>query len=145
MIVADTNLVVYLHLPGPHSDLAERVRQADPCWVAPELWRSELRNVLVTCMRRGGLSLEEALGLAVRAEECVATAPIGTSSRRVLELAARSGCTAYDCEFVAMAEALGVPLVTCDQGILRSFPETALKMEHFLGRSTGSNHDSAFA
>lgn len=38
---------------------------------------------------------------------------------------AGSDCTAYDCEFVALAMQLGTKLVTADKKLLRSFPEHA--------------------
>jgi hypothetical protein len=48
------------------------------------------------------------------------------SSDALLKLGARSNCTAYDCEFVALAEAEGVQLVTADRQILQEFPEVAI-------------------
>ena len=46
-------------------------------------------------------------------------------SRLVLELVRDSDCSAYDCEFVALAMTLGVKLVTMDAKILRAFPKHA--------------------
>src|SRR5436190_18347548 len=43
----------------------------------------------------------------------------------VLKLAATSGRSAYACEFVALARALEVRLVTSDQEVLASFPADA--------------------
>ena len=57
MIVADTNLIAYLLLPGPLTDRAGRVYERDPVWVAPPLWRSEFRNVLVLHVRTGRIPL----------------------------------------------------------------------------------------
>ena len=54
------------------------------------------------------------------------------TSYHVLELVKQSTCTAYDCEFVALAQELGVPLVTTDRQILDQFPHTALSLETFL-------------
>ena len=53
-------------------------------------------------------------------------------SADVLNLAASSGCTAYDAEFVALARGLSVPLVTMDRELLEKFPETAVTPERFL-------------
>ena len=39
---------------------------------------------------------------------------------------ATSHCSAYDCEFVALALELEVPLVTADRQLLRSFPRIAV-------------------
>jgi hypothetical protein len=50
----------------------------------------------------------------------------------VLELAKRSGCTSYDCEFVSVALDLGVRLVTSDRQVLTAFPETAVSPEAFV-------------
>ncbi|MCO6439628.1 MAG: hypothetical protein J5I81_00810 [Nitrococcus mobilis] len=51
MIVADTNLLIYILLAGEHTLAAERVFQRDPEWAAPLLWRSEFRNVLALYLR----------------------------------------------------------------------------------------------
>lgn len=40
MIVADTNVLAYLLLPGPKSELAETLRENDLQWAASPLWRS---------------------------------------------------------------------------------------------------------
>jgi predicted nucleic acid-binding protein len=50
-----------------------------------------------------------------------------------LQLAAESGCSAYDCEFVALARDLEVPLVTADRQLLAAFPSTAVSPEAFVG------------
>ncbi len=50
------------------------------------------------------------------------------SSESVLTLVERSDCSAYDCEFVTLAQHLGVKLITMDGKILRAFPETAVAL-----------------
>lgn len=125
MIVADTNLLAYLLVPGEHSVRARVVLDADPVWCAPLLWRSELRNVLATYMKRGLLSLSEAQSIQQDAELLLDGREFTVDSATVLSLAASSGRSAYDCEFVALAIALGVPLVTTDGALLSSFPDVA--------------------
>jgi predicted nucleic acid-binding protein len=56
-------------------------------------------------------------------------------THQVLELAARSGCAADDCEFVALAQDLGVTLVTADRRVLAGFPAVARAPEAYAGRA----------
>jgi len=58
MIVADTNLLIYLYVQGQRTAESEAVLQRDPSWAVPLLWRSEFRNVLIGLVRRDVLSLE---------------------------------------------------------------------------------------
>ena len=46
---------------------------------------------------------------------------IVVDSATVLALAASSNCSAYDCEFVALADYLDVPLVTADRKLKTRF------------------------
>ena len=49
-------------------------------------------------------------------------------SNQVLELVRSSDCSAYDCEFVALAMELGTKLVTMDRKLLKAFPKYAFDM-----------------
>lgn len=129
MIVVDTNVLAYLYLPGEHTAAAEALLARQPDWAAPVLWRSELRNVLAGCLRRGLLTFEQASAIQREAQELMQGAEHEVDSRQVLQLAQRSGCSAYDCEFVALAQQLGVPLATMDGQVMRAFPDIA----HSLG------------
>ena len=53
------------------------------------------------------------------------------ATKDVLRLAAASNCSAYDCEFVALAQALEVPLVTSDAAVLKAFPSVAVSLGTF--------------
>lgn len=132
MIVADTNLIAAFHLSTEWTQDAYAVLRFDPDWVAPGLWRSEFRNVIVNQMRHGLLSLGNAKRLTAAAESFMEGKEHDVPSSAVLEFAASSGCTAYDCEFVALAASLGVPLVTHDRKLRRAFPGTAVSVEEFL-------------
>jgi predicted nucleic acid-binding protein len=125
VIVVDTNVVAYLLLPGPQTALAEELLIQQPEWAAPPLWRSEWRNVLAGYLRRGTLDLDQALALQQQAELLVIRHEEPVSSRAVLQLVASSRCSAYDCEFVAAAQQLGVPLVTADRALWAAFPDVA--------------------
>jgi predicted nucleic acid-binding protein len=122
MIVVDTNVVAYLLLPGPQTAAAEALLEAHPTWAAPPLWRSEWRTVLCGTLRRGSLSLEQVIALQLQAETLVISHEEPVQSEAVLQLAASSGCSAYDCEFVAAAQQLDAPLITADRALRKAFP-----------------------
>ncbi|MGA7980192.1 MAG: type II toxin-antitoxin system VapC family toxin [Chromatiaceae bacterium] len=128
MIVVDTNIITYLLLPTPITAAAEALYQSDPGWAAPLLWRSEFRNVLALYMRKGSLPLDGALALQERAEDLVAGREFQVQSTAVLRLARSSGCSAYDCEFVAVAQDLHTRLYTADKGLLRAFPDLTVAL-----------------
>jgi len=132
VIVTDTNLIAYFAIRDANSELADAVFETDSVWVAPLLWRSELRSALTKYIWHAGMSLESALRALHSAEEVIAGREYRVSSEKVLELAAQSRCTAYDCEYVALAQDLGVPLVTADRQVLRAFPKIAVSLEKFV-------------
>jgi predicted nucleic acid-binding protein len=51
-----------------------------------------------------------------------------------MELVAVSPCSAHDCEYVALADTLGVPLLTYDRGVLDAFPDQATAPGAYLSR-----------
>lgn len=125
MIVVDTNIIVHLWIETAETPLAHELLRADPEWRAPALWRSELRNAVALFMRHRSLALDAAKELVRSAEELMAGGEFVVDSSAVLDLVARSTCSAYDCEFVALAHGLGVPLITTDRKIVREFPRVA--------------------
>ena len=132
MIVVDTNLLVYLLVPSGLTAQAEAVFEQDSQWITPLLWRSEFRSALVGLIRQGNITVDIAREIAHRAESWMSGREYPASTDRVLRLAAGSVCSSYDCEFVAVAQDLAVPLVTADRQILRAFPETAVSLDGFL-------------
>ena len=127
-VVVDTNVLAYYWLPGEQSATAFALRRATEDWYAPILWRSEFRNILAGFLRRGALSLAQAQAAIRAAEEDLEGFEGHVGSAQVLELVEQSSCSAYDCEFVALAMARDVPLVTEDKRVLHSFPNTATTM-----------------
>jgi predicted nucleic acid-binding protein len=128
VIVVDTNVLACLYLPTSYTAHAEALLQRDPEWAAPILWRSELRNILAGYLRRRTLSFEAAGAIQAEAEGLLAGNEHMVDSLRVLELVRDSDCSAYDCEFVALAMRLGTKLITMDAKLLRAFPEQAVAL-----------------
>ena len=128
MIVVDSNVLAYLYLPGDHTAGAEALLERDPEWAAPVLWRSEFRNILAGYMRRKTLTFDQACRLQDEAEGLLAGAEFEVDSWTVLELVRDSDCSAYDCEFIALAIKLDTKLVTVDKKLLRVFPKRAMAL-----------------
>lgn len=125
MIVVDANVLVYLWLRESYADIATRLLSFDSQWIAPLLWRSEFRNVVVGALRKRRITRDNALAAIDGAERQMDGNERMVDSRDVLRLAVLSGCTAYDCEYVALAEAAGVALITNDSQVLKAFPAIA--------------------
>ena len=132
MIVVDSNVIAYCWVNGPLTSVAQRVRAKDPDWHVPILWRSEMRSILTGYLRDGSLTGPHIARIMGEAEGALAGAEHLLPSSRVFEIAGRSRLSAYDCEFVALASALAVPLVTADKAVLKAFPDNAVTMEAFL-------------
>lgn len=133
MIVVDTTLISYFTIEGEFTEEAVAVRTQDSEWAAPLLWRSEFLNVVWTYVRRGDVDLSLALEHLDTAEDLIGPRSYSVSASEVLRLATRSGCTAYDCQYVVLARTESVPLVTRDVEVQEAFPNTALSPEQFLG------------
>ena len=130
MIVADTTLLVQ-HILA-EEPAAQAVRDVDAAWVAPPLSATEVRSALLTYVRAGRMSADE----AIRA--CALAAALADRTRSVqdadvLRAAARYGLSAYDGECVALAQALGVRLVTSEKRVLAAVPDVAVVPEAFAG------------
>lgn len=134
MIVVDTNIISYFYIASSQSSLAERLFTANPHWHAPTLWKSEFRSVLGLYLRKGILELNDVLTILQQAEKLMQHNAYDVSSSHVMRLVNSSDCSAYDCEFVALAQHLDVPLITAGKKILRQFPENAISLAAYLER-----------
>ncbi|MEO5599704.1 MAG: type II toxin-antitoxin system VapC family toxin [Cyclobacteriaceae bacterium] len=131
MIAIDTNILVYLWLPSDKTPVAEKIYYKDSNWIAPAVWRSEFRNVVSLYIRRG-VSFADGLESINRAENLMKENEIQVNSEEVMKLVQLSGCSAYDCEFVHVAQIRSVPLITFDQQVLRKFPDIAIDPLKFI-------------
>ena len=132
MICVDTNIICFRYMASPFSAAADAAWAKDPDWIVPILWRSEFRNALAGSIRRRSLTAEEAIAIADLAEAMLNQKEFTISTSAVLQLVSRSHCSAYDCEFVALANAEGVRLLTVDRQILQEFPEVAISLQAFV-------------
>lgn len=125
MIVVDASVLAHLVLEGESTEAARRLHEEDSDWCAPLMCRSELRSVATKHVRSGQVSPAGALEALHAAELVLGGRELPVASDRVLDLALGSGCSSYDCEYVALALELNVPLATLDGEVLGAFPEVA--------------------
>ena len=134
MIVVDVNTIAYLWIPGELTHFAEAALRKDAHWVSSILWKSEFRNILAGYLRRGQLDTPSADRCLEGAESQMASHEYAIPSLLVMQKVAQSSCSAYDCEYVALAQDLGTVLVTSDNKILAEFPRLALSLRTFARR-----------
>ena len=128
MIVVDTNVMVYLLAGGPRGAAAADLLRRDPDWAAPPILLSEFRNVLAGSVRRELVTEEDALTMLDDANAILGGRVVTVTGSEVLQVALHRGLTAYDAEFVVLAQALDVPLVTADRAIVTGAPEVAVQL-----------------
>jgi len=132
MIVVDTNIITYFHLPTEFTTLAGKLYLQDPNWTAPFLWQSEFRNVLSLYVKKEIITHSDSLDYFEMAYTLLRGNEFSINAEKVLYLAKESGCSAYDCEFVSLAQELKVPLITADRKVLKAFPNTAVSLKKFV-------------
>ena len=131
MIVVDNSVLVAFWLPGDFAAWAESAKERDGVWAAPVVWRAEFRTVLAGYLRKKRMTEAEANAAYANAQKDLGPQEFTVPTERIMKLVLASDCTAYDCEYVALAQDLGVPLVTTDELILRAFPKNAVPLEKF--------------
>lgn len=136
MIVVDTNIISYLFLPTLYTKDSELLMEIDDKWCAPLLWRSEFRNVLALYLSKDVIDLTTAMDIQEQAETVLSGNEFQVNSNKVLSLAKDSGCTAYDCEFIALAQLLERPLITTDRKLLRTFPGFTTTAKNYVEGKT---------
>ena len=125
MIVVDANVITYLILKGDRSDDCGRLFLKDSEWIAPRLWRDEVSNVLATYERNGLITREDALLAFTDAADIMGDNEYDISIEKILSVAARTSCSAYDAQYISLAEDLGLPLYTYDKKVLKMAPDIA--------------------
>lgn len=124
-LLLDTSVVVKLLFPEEHSDLAaallDDARHADWGIFAPQSLPVEESNVIRRRMRRDRLDLADAI---TSLDDFLAppVTLVGSPAlyRRALRLTERYSLSAFDAQFVALAQILDCDLWTADEALLRA-------------------------
>lgn len=122
-LLVDTSVVIKWIVREEDSDLALLVLDVAPL-AAPDLLRAELANVLSTKVRKGQMSAEQALAAQAINEAALSFLPTMNLARRALEMALELHHPAYDCFFLALAEAMDGHLITADKRMIARCDDT---------------------
>ena len=115
-LVVDASVAAKWFIDEAHFEAAGRLRNPQYRILAPDFMLLETDNVFCKRVRRGEFSLGEAQGARLR----MRAMPVefyGTSSLldRAFEIAVETRTSVYDFLYAALAEALGVRMVTADR------------------------------
>ncbi len=133
MIVVDANILIYSLIDGDNTKSVQKLREKDNDWRTPSLCMHEVLNVLTTYERRKVLSLVQCRKLLEHAERFLQVAECEVRMDAALTAAAKYAITGYDAQYVALAQALGAPLVTEDRKLRAAVPGIALSIAELLG------------
>jgi predicted nucleic acid-binding protein len=132
MVVVDVNVLAYSLIAGDRTGEALEVQRADPDWRLPPVWRHEFANVLVTYVRQGGMAEQRARELYEAAVASYGPREIAPDGAATIRCAIGRRLSAYDAQYVALAQQLDVSCVTEDAGIQRAVPACACSMRDFI-------------
>lgn len=133
MIVIDTSAIIAALANRPPVDELVARLMSDPDLHAPHLIDVEVLHALRRLVASGDLREDQAQDVRSDFRDLVITRyPHQPLADRMWEL--RHNVTAYDAAFVALAEALDAPLVTCDGHLARATGHVA-RIELFGARA----------
>jgi len=132
MIAVDANVIIALVREDNLTPVARAIHRADPDWIVPPLWQSEVVNALLNEVKVGNVTLGGALEALDMASRLLGDRVRDCRPSTVLTTAHTSALTAYDATYVVLARSLGLLLITEDKQILRACPDIARSMRQFL-------------
>jgi predicted nucleic acid-binding protein len=134
MIVVDVNIIAYLLIQGDKTVLAQTLFRQDPDWQVPALWQHEFLNILATYVRAGGGQLADVQWLWQVARQLFGPATHDVQMEQALHLATAHTVSAYDAQYVVLAQTLAIPLVSEDQRLQRAFSTTVQSLQQCCAR-----------
>jgi predicted nucleic acid-binding protein len=135
MIVIDTNILAYGILEQSDEGLrrqAHSVLDSARRILVPTLWRHEFLNILAGYAKTSALSLDDASRAWYQTVALAQDAEAEVDMIRALELSKQLGISAYDAQFIALAEAANTVLVTEDRRLRSAAGGRAVSMEDYL-------------
>jgi len=118
--VVDASIAIKWVIPEVLSDAANRFRDGEDEFLAPDLLLVEVANALWKKTKTEEISAREAAAaLDLVGQSGIDLHPTGPLLLRAMEVARRLDHPVYDCVYLALAEREQTALVTADQRLLR--------------------------
>jgi predicted nucleic acid-binding protein len=115
--IIDASVAVKWVVGEPGSELAELL--LDRRLVAPDLLCVECANILWKKVRRSELAADEAVAAAQLLESAeIELLPMRSYMTAAIAIAVELDHPAYDCIYLAIADAIGLPIVTADEKLV---------------------------
>lgn len=133
MIIVDANVIAYAFIAGDKTGLARNLKEADPDWRVPRIWREEMENILAIHVHTGRLRRDQALEAMASALETLMPGEIAVDPLEALDIAMHMHVSAYDAQYLALARKHDAILVTEDVPLHKAARGTAKSMREFLG------------
>ncbi len=132
MIVVDANVLIYSLVEGAYTLQANQLREKDPDWRIPSLWKYEVGNALTQMTRQKLIGSETAHRLMDQAEGIFGPGEMSLESKQVLENALKKNLTFYDSQYLTLAQLLDVPLITEDKALRKAGGKSVVGIHDFL-------------
>jgi predicted nucleic acid-binding protein len=132
VIVVDAHVVVYSVVESEDSASARRVALKDPKWLVPPLWRYEVTSALASFVRNRVMTRDDAVRALAEAAELVAGRESPVDQARALRAALDFGISAYDAQYIALAQERAIACVTSDGPLARRAVGVAVLLNEFV-------------
>ena len=125
MIVVDVNIIVNLFIEGDHSTAAADLYEQDDQWYCPDIWIHEITNVISTYVKHGGLPPKKADQILNNAMAYFLDNTFSMPMTDVLKCSLKYNISAYDAEYIVLANINKTRLVTVDKKLNKAIPQRA--------------------
>jgi len=122
MVLVDTNVIAPLYVRSARTEAVEELFARDAVWRTEPLALIELSNMLITYERSRYITAATARDCLNRAAAFLQPHLFRVSHQAALEAALDYRVTAYDARFLALADQLGIRLITEDARLRAAAP-----------------------
>ena len=132
MVLVDTNVIAPLYVRSARTEAVEELFARDAVWRTEPLALIELSNVLVTYERSRYITAATARDCLNRAAAFLQPHLFRVSHQAALEAALDYRVTACDARFLALADQLGIRLITEDARLRAAAPALTQSLAEVL-------------